>query len=203
MLYQFRNVIVVFLFAAVLLGACASAPPSTIIHTAHNPDPGHQGFRNVLVISVAGDFESRAQFEREMAASIGNNNLAAAAYYTVLGRRPQLERAAIHNAVRSRKFDAVIFTRLKGQEQQDLAPMRPVGPGFDLFAYDYEELNRDISISQAKAITFVTEVYSTATQHKVLAFESLSFDQATASDLLSEQVAMIAAELNKDQLLAR
>jgi hypothetical protein len=161
------------------------------------------GFSNILVVSVTGTYQSRAQFERELVMAMSSSEVAAAAYYTVLGRNPQLTRSNLHNAIRNREFDAVIFTRLKGQEQQDLAPLRPIGSSLDLFGYDYDELNRDVSIQQSQAITFITEVYSTATQRKIWAIESLSFDKATAAELISEQAAMISAQIKQDKLLAR
>jgi hypothetical protein len=121
----------------------------------------------------------------------------------VLGRNPQLTRTNLDNAIRSRGLDAVIFTRIKGQEKEELAPLRPVGANFDLFGYDYEELNRDLALQQSQAITFVTEIYSTASRRKIWAIESLSFNKETAAELVNEQAAMIAAQIKKDKLLAR
>lgn len=198
-----RSIRLLILLAVTALAACASAPPSTVFRTVYSPDPDMSGFSNILVVSVTGTYQSRAQFERELVMAMSSSEVAAAAYYTVLGRNPQLTRSNLHNAIRNREFDAVIFTRLKGQEQQDLAPLRPIGSSLDLFGYDYDELNRDVSIQQSQAITFITEVYSTATQRKIWAIESLSFDKATAAELISEQAVMISAQIKKDKLLAR
>jgi hypothetical protein len=189
-----RSIRLLILLAVTALAACASAPPSTVFRDM-------SGFSNILVVSVTGTYQSRAQFERELVMAMSSSEVAAAAYYTVLGRNPQLTRSNLHNAIRNREFDAVIFTRLKGQEQQDLAPLRPIGSSLDLFGYDYDELNRDVSIQQSQAITFITEVYSTATQRKIWAIESLSFDKATAAELISEQAAMISAQIKQDKLL--
>jgi len=198
-----RSIGLLILLGITALAACASAPPSTVIRTVYNPDADMTGFGNVLVVSVTGTYQSRAQFERELVMAMSSSDVAAAAYYTVLGRNPQVTRSNLHNAIRNREFDAVIFTRLKGQEQKELAPLRPVGANLDLFAYDYDELNRDVGLQQAQAITFITEIYSTATQRKIWAIESLSFDKTTAAELISEQSAMIAAQIKKDKLLAR
>lgn len=198
-----RSIRLLILLAITALAACASAPPSTVIRTLYSPDSDMTGFSNILIVSVTGTYQSRAQFERELVMAMSSSEVTAAAYYTVLGRNPQLTRSNLHNAIRNRVFDAVIFTRLKGQEQQDLAPLRPIGNSLDLFGYDYDEFNRDVGIQQSQAITFITEVYSTATQRKIWAIESLSFDKATAAELISEQAAMIFAQLKKDKLLAR
>ena len=198
-----RSIRLLILLVVTALAACASAPPSTVIRTVYSPDPDMTGFSNILVVSVTGTYQSRGQFERELVMAMSSSEVTAAAYYTVIGRNPQLTRSNLHNAIRNRDFDAVIFTRLKGQEQQDLAPLRPIGSSLDLFGYDYDELNRDVSIQQSQAITFITEVYSTATQRKIWAIESLSFNKATAAELISEQAAMISAQVKQDKLLAR
>ncbi|MGI9262077.1 MAG: hypothetical protein ACR2QR_08575, partial [Woeseiaceae bacterium] len=156
-----------------------------------------------LIISVAGDYGTRATFERELSAAITGGDVTGNPYYAVVGRRPQLNRALISDAIRNREFDAVIFTRRKGQEQQELAPTRPVGPAFDLFGYDYNELNLDIGIEEARAHTFITEVYDTATQRKVWAIEALSVRKKTAEELITEQVITVAAQLRDDGLLGR
>ena len=186
-----------------LLASCAETPPSTVFRTAYSIPANHPGFRNILVIGVAGDFESRALFEQQLVAAIAGETVTATPYFAVVGRRPMLTRTALRTAIRAREFDAVILTRQQGQEKEELAPLRPVGGQFDLFDYDYAELNLDVSIAQAPAITFVTEMYSAVAEEKVWSINSLSFDKATATDLINEQALMIAAQLKKDGLLAR
>lgn len=186
----------------VLLG-CAVAPvPSTVIRTVFDLPEGHTGFSNLLIIGVAGDYESRALYERSLASAFDDLGARTTAYFTVVGRRPVLTRAALETAILAREFDAVLLTRQKGQDRADLVANRPVGAGFDLFRYDYDELNGAASIQQASAITFVTEIYSTANHEKVWAIESLSFDKNTATELIEEQAAMVAQQLRLDGILA-
>jgi hypothetical protein len=197
---RFHTALPFVLTMLLFLAGCATSPdPATVIRTVY--DPNQDGFGNFLVISVAGDFASRAAFERELSAEISSGNVNAAPYFTVIGRNARLSRAYILDAIRVRQFDGVIFTRLKGQEQEDLAPNRPVGAALDLFGYDYDELNRDVAIQQARAITFVTEVYSTATQKKIWAIETLSIGKDTAAELISEQAFTVAEQLREDDLL--
>lgn len=193
----------VVLTALILLAACASAPAtSTVIRTAFNLPSDHAGFRNVLVISVAGDYDSRALFEQQLAAAFASSQGRVTAYYTVVGRQPFLTRTALETAILSRKFDAVLLTRLKGQEQEELVANRPVGQSFDLFGYDYAELNIASPIEQAPTITFVTELYATSTKKKIWAIDTLSFDKPTAIDLINEQAATVVAQLRTDDILA-
>lgn len=192
------------LTSILLFTACASDSPSiptSVIRTHFTPD--RESFRNVLVISVAGDYESRAALERDIVENVVSGAMSASAYYTVVGRRPQLSRALLEDAIRARSFDAVLLVRLKGQEQPELAPGRPVGRDFDLFGYDYFELNRDVRIRNAGTITFVSELYSSASRAKVWAIESLSFNSPGLDALVREQGFTIARQLRQDGMLAR
>ena len=195
----------------ILLGGCASAPePTTVIRTLYNPNV--DGFDSVLVISVTGDYATRAAVERDLVASISSGSVSASAWYTVVGRRPQVTQRArqcrpdgalMQDTIRSRGYGAVLFVRQKGQEQEELAPLRPVGAAFDLFGYDYEELNRDEQIEQSRAITFVAELYDASAQRKVWAIEALSVRKNTLQELIDEQVVTIATQLREDGLLDR
>ncbi len=185
-----------------LLGACATKPaPSTVIHTLHDTSDVGVPFANVLVISVAGDYESRELLERQIVAGIADRTSKASAYYTVIGRRPLFTRTAMETAISARNFDAVLFIRQKGQEREDLAPGRPIASALDLFNYDYPELNGASSIEQAAAITFVTELYSVVARKKIWSIDSLSFDKISATDLINEQAVVIAKEVVKSRLL--
>ena len=186
---------------AILSGCAAPQTSATVIRTLYNAD--QPGFSNILVIGVAGDYSTRESFERQMVMELSRMGVTATAYFTVVGRSPQFTRAYIHDAIRSRGFDALVFTRQKGQEQQELAPLRPVGTAFDLFGYDYSELNRDVRIRESQAITFVTEVYDTMTQLKVWSIETLSTEVTTLDALITEQALTIADQLQEDGLLDR
>ncbi len=121
--------------------------------------------------------------------------------YTVVGRTPQLTRNILNNVVRAREFDAIILTRLQGQDRADLVPNRPTGRLFNLYLYDYAELNFPAAIEVGSTVSFVVEVYETRTAKKVWAVESLIFDSKTVESVVSEQLAAISAEILKDGLV--
>lgn len=198
-----RLIITTWIAAVLLLTACATSPQSTstIIRTMPPVAAEYQDFTNMLVISVAGDFQSRQLFERRFIAATLDREGKASGYHTVIGRRPFLTRDALDAAIKSRGFDAILLVREKGQEREALAPGRPVGRNFDLFGYDYAELNTGDSIRQSSAITFIAELYVAAERKKVWSIESLSFDKATATDLIDEQAATISRQIIEDRLL--
>lgn len=182
-----------------LLTSCSS--PSTIIRTLNDPSVGQVRFENVLVISVAGDFASRAEFERGIAAAFSGDDAAATAYYTVVGRNPQVSRNAIHNAIRSRSFDAVLFVRLKGQDIPDAVSNRPTGSAFNLFLYDYPEFDAASGFRRDSTSTFVSELYVADSEKKIWAIESLIFEHESADQVIENQVKAIAGQLRKDKLI--
>lgn len=186
---------------SMLAGCAAPVTSATVIRTRYNPDL--EGFTRFLVISVAGDYATRASFERQLAAEMTSARVTASPYYTIIGRNPQVTRAFIDDAIRVRGFDAVLLTRQQGQEQESTAPGRPIGNALDLFNHDYPEFNRDVQIRQAAAITFSTEVYSAADRRKVWSINTLSVDKSTAEELIAEQVFTIASQLEEDGVLGR
>jgi len=185
----------------VLLLASCSSSPSTIIRTLNDPSVGQVRFENVLIISVAGDFASRAEFESGIAAAFSGDDSAATAYYTVVGRNPQVSRNAIHNAIRSRSFDAVLFVRLKGQDIPDAVANRPTGSAFNLFLYDYPEFDAASGFKRDSTATFVSELYVADSEKKIWAIESLIFEHESADEVIGNQVEAIAGQLRKDKLI--
>ena len=191
------------LFAVMAMAsACGTTSGGNIIETVHDIE-GAAPFHNILVICVAGDLPTRAQFEQAVAAAISGDEALATPYYTVVGRNPQLSRNILSNVVRARDFDAVILTRMQGQDRADLVANRPTGALFDWYGYDYEELNIPTSIKAGSTISFVVEIYDTRTEKKVWAIESLIFDSETVASAVSEQAVAISAEILKDGLVRR
>lgn len=185
-----------------MASACGTASNGNIIKTVHGIESAAP-FSNVLVVSVAGDHPSRAQFEQEVVAAISGDDTLATPYYAVVGRNPQLTRSVLNNVVRARVFDAVLLARLQGQDQPDLVPNRPTGRQFDLYLYDYKELNIPASIEINSTVSFVAEIYDTRAEKKVWAIESLIFESESVASAISEQAAVIASEMLKDGLVRR
>ena len=190
------------LFAAVAMasGCGTTTPASSVIKTFNGVD-GTAPFTNVLIIGVAGEFPTRVRFEQELAAALSGEETAATAYYTIVGRIAPLTRVTLHNVVTVREFDAIVLTRMKGQDRSGLIPNRPTGSGFDLYLYDYEELNIPASIPIGSTVSFVVEVYDTRAKKKVWAIESLIFDSKSVDSVVSGQAAAIAGEIIRDGLV--
>jgi len=183
-----------------IASACATTPASNVIKTVHDIE-GAAPFSNILVVSVAGDIATRTEFEQAIASAISTEETTVTPFFTVVGRTPQLTRNILTNVVRAREFDAIILTRLQGQDRADLVPNRPTGRLFNLYLYDYAELNFPADIEVGSTVSFVVEVYETRTAKKVWAIESLIFDSKTVESVVSEQLTAISAEILKDGLV--
>ena len=185
-----------------IASGCATTPSNNVIKTVHDIK-GAAPFSNILVVNVAGDIATRTEFEQGIANAISTEATAVTPFYTIVGRTPQLTRNILNNVVRAREFDAIILTRLQGQDRPDLVPNRPTGRLFNLYLYDYGELNFPADIEVGSTVSFVVEVYETRTAKKVWAIESLIFDSKTVESVVSEQLAAISAEILKDGLVRR
>ena len=193
-----------------LVSGCATSG-SDINQVLQHPDYRNAKFSNVLVIAVAADYEARAQFERQVVSGIRTTGALATAYYTVIGHNPPVTRNDIQNAVRSRGFDAVLFTRVAEQHSKvevkgsapEAAAVRRDGSVIDLFRYDYEEFNEPDRIEMSSSITLVTEMYSAADELKVWAIESTSSDYAETAQLIDAEVKTIVNRLKKDHMIGR
>lgn len=196
------------MWALVTVG-CAS---SSIKPVTTFEEPGYENasFKNVLVIGVAGSYDSRAQFERMMASNINAGKGSATAYYSVIGRNQEITRSEVTDAVRARGFDSVVLTRVINQElsvtekrgaSTAQAVRRNEKPGIDLFRYDYEVLNNPSTISVASTVRLSTEVYSAADENRVFAMETTISDKQNIRLLIDEAAAKIVAHLRKDGIL--
>ncbi len=194
------------LFASmILISACGTttpAPDNSIIKIVHEIEDVAP-FSNILVVSVAGDHPSRAQFEQEVAETISSDKTIATPFYAVVGRNPQVTRDILNNVVRARVFDAIVLTRLQGQDRADLVANRPAGRQFDIYLYDYAELNFPATIKVGSTVSFVVEVYDTRAEKKVWAIDSLIFESRNVESVVSQQAITISAEIIKDGVVRR
>jgi hypothetical protein len=192
----------VLALAVVSLFAACATPNADIIRTLLDPAAADFRFSNVLVISVAGNYAERAQTEQALAATLTGSRTTASPYYAVIGRNPQVTRNLVNTAIQSRRFDAVLFVRLQGQDIANAAPGRPTGRNFQLFLYDYEEFNRPAAMSLASTVTLVSELYAAASEEKIWAIESLIFQNDSVTDVIELQARSIAAQIKADGLTA-
>ena len=196
-----QQLILIVIMALVSACATSTAGRTSVIKTLHNVEDTDP-FSNVLVVSAAGERSSRASFEHEMAAAMTTEATVATAFFAVAGRHSPISRNVLDNAVRTREFDAILLVRMQGRGNEPaVVTYRPIGRHFDLYHDDHEGLNNLLGIDGASTISFVAEFYDTGSAEKIWAIESLVFEPESVAAGVSQQVAVITAELRKDRLV--
>lgn len=190
-----------------LAAGCASPVQTT--RTLHDPAYTDAVFSNFLVIAVGENYDARAQFERQLVSAIKSNGGAATAYYTIAGNKPQLARDDVDKAIADGGYDAVLVTRVKGQQSTvdvisgapETKTTRKSGTAFDLFRYDYEEMNDPDTVEVSTSVVVVCELYAARDQKKIWAIESAASSTDGTGVLIDKEVETIIKYLKKDRLI--
>jgi hypothetical protein len=169
---------IAFLSLLLMLSACSTSIKT--VKTLDDPAYCDSRYHNFLVVGVAADYNNGAQFEGQLV-----------------------------SAIKVGGYDAVFLTRVADQHSKvdvktgapDTKVVRESGNVFDLFRYDYEELNDPETIEIDTDITIITELYETAGKNNIWAIESSSQSTDGAGILIDREVAAIMQQLKKDKLI--
>ena len=189
---------------ALLLGACASSAPST--GTDNAIAGGGPPFRNFLVIGIVGDYNSRAQFERQVVSELRQRNAYATTYYSIVGSNQPISRDSIRSAVQSSDFDAILVTRVldtdvdlkvsKSREETDATPIG--GRIINLFRSNYTDFKIPGAVDLNTRVTFTTELYSAAAEEIVWSIESSSGRESNLGLLIDRTAESIVSRLDRE-----
>lgn len=206
---QLRRIGVVATLLVVAACASSSVRTETTFEEAGFDNPG---FRNILVIGVAGSYETRAQFERMMASKLNASGVTGTAYYAVVGRNAAITRSEVTDSVRARGFDSVILTRVVSQHSEvsehsgastAKATRRDAHGPVDLFRYDYEVLNNPSTLTVDSTVVLSTEVFSAADEKRIYEVQTTISDKEDIRLIVDESVDSIIAHLRKDGIVGR
>jgi hypothetical protein len=199
-----------FVISALVFIFAGCAAPTQTVKTLDDPAYRGKAFSKFLVVGVTASYDNRAQFERQMVAAIKSAGGSATAYYTMAGDTPTITPQHLESALSAGNFDAVLLTRVARQQSEfdvveGAAPgtkvVRESGNVFDLFRYDYEELNEPDTVEIETAMVVVTELYSAADRKKIWAIQSSSKSTDSAGLVIDRQVDLIMRQLQKDKLI--
>jgi hypothetical protein len=194
---------------SLLLGACSA--PTKVEKTFTSPNATNSSFSNFLVIGVAGDYNSRALFERDMVAKLRNNGVSATPYhYLVKGNQP-LVRDEVIELVKANGYDAVLVTRVKSRKVDSKTTRGPAAlkvthkqsGNLTFIRYDYEEMNDLRKINLTATVALTTELHSAASEEKVwvIEFSSSGSMENNIEQLVDNAVDTIIQSLVKGRLL--
>ena len=192
---------------SILLAACAA---STRVAKTYSDDAyTNSSFSNFLVIGVAGNYNSRAQFERTVVSGLRAEGASASAYYSVVQGNEPISRDAVLGAVQSGSFDAVLVTRVIVQQtdvdvKSGSAGAKATtigGRPINFFRYNYEELNEPQSINFNTTVVLETELFSSADEKMIWAIQLSSTDAAGVGVLIDNTATSIVSRLRRDGLI--
>lgn len=204
----FRKLVLPLTVAAALVSGCAATSSSGM---SQEPDPSEASFANFLVIGVAGDYDSRAQFERMVVSGLKAEGAAARPYHAVAGGNKPLTREDVVAAIEENGFDAVVVTRVLDTESDVELRSTVTGTkvtrkdeGFGkLFRYDYEEMDEPLSLTIDMKITFVTELYSAQSRNLVWSSEKTGPKAENVGILIDETAESVVRQLRRAGRIAR
>lgn len=194
--------------AALSLVACATSSTSNVYQDSSLAGTSYSNF---LIIGVAGNYNSRAQFEREVVTRLQSRGLKAAAFHAVVGGDKPVDRESIRQALEGKSFDAVVLTRVLGTNVQGKLTepatgtkvTRKEGNPLNLFRYDYEDLEDQPSLTTNTSVNTRTDLYSAAEGTLVWSMEANGKTFDNVGELIDSVADTVVKRLQHDGLLAR
>jgi ABC-type Fe3+-hydroxamate transport system substrate-binding protein len=200
----FRNLLTLPILSGLLLGGCSGTSSVT------SPADTTEQFSNVLVITIAGDYNVRAQFERVVVSNIRKTGASASPWYSVAGGNKPVVKEDVIAAIQEQGFDAVLAIRrlagdveLKVQKSRTEIDATPIGGRIvNLFRSDYTDYKTPGSIDFATEALLAVELYSAATQEIVFSFDHQTKKQTNLGLLIDQTAETIVKRIDREGLLA-
>jgi hypothetical protein len=182
------------------IGGCASSGTSTSSSASTAST-----FNNILVAGVAGNYDSRAYFERSVVAGLKTAGISAAAYHQVVGGNKPLSRELVRSALSRCACDAVAVTSVLDTDADvnvkgavtGTKVTRKEGRAVDLFRYDYEEIDEPLSLSIDTKITFSTDLYSAESESVVWSGRAKSRRVDNVGELIDDTAEAVIRQLRR------
>ena len=188
----------------VLVSGCAGT--SAVTSSAGTPEQ----FNNVLVITIAGDYNNRSQLERVIVSNIRKTGSSASAWYSVAGGDKAVMKEDVIAVMEEQGFDAVLaIRRLSGDVEMKVKKNRtevdatPIGGRIvNLFRSDYTDYKKPGSIDLATEVLLAVEFYSAESEDIVFAFDHQTRKETNLGLLIDQTAETIVKRLDREGLLA-
>ena len=200
---------VILISSLLALAACTSA--GRTVSTFDGPAYKGPAFRNLLVIGIAGSYDSRVMFERELAKEIRSGGAGATALYTLVTIDTPIDRPTVEKILAEGDYDAVLVTRAVNSDvgssvksgTSTAKAKRKDGSAANLFRYDYEELNEPDTLVLELKVVIASELYAAKSQERVWSIEADISDQSSVGVLVDDASQVVASRLRKDGLIPK
>lgn len=203
----------VLLVAVVLFFVLTAIAASTkLVLSWRNPEATAKQFRKILVIGMSDRVEVRANFEDALSAKVARPGIQAIPGNTIL-LRPEgtaVNLDYIKEQIRSNQIDAVIVSRLVKIDKnityvpgEAFYPYPYYGTFYGYYGTVYPVVYTPGYLKEEKKIRIETNFYSTEGLDGQLVWTGMSdtFNPSSTTKAIDSVVKLVAAELEKQQLL--
>jgi hypothetical protein len=200
----------ILLFSLVLVSSgCASSTGAAGAASGASRD--NAPYSNILVVAIADNYTSRAQFERTVVSQLKQRSASGTPFYQAAGGNKPVNRDTVRAVLTGGDFDAVLVTRvlssdanmeIKADSAATKVSRRNDKP-VDFFRYNYEELDEPGSIAVHTAATLATNLYAVTGEKNVWSYEVASSNSENVGQLIDDTAARIVRQLQRDKLIAK
>ena len=210
----------VLLACTVMLVACAKRATTKFSQSYRNPGYEETVFKNLLVIGVTQDQESRQNFESALVSAISAEGGTSVASIGVLPKEEQLSEDELHAAVQAGGFDGVLLTRLLSVDKDSsyTPPKKynnprtryyPGGMGwgygyggyYGFYGTTYAEVHTPGYFDTSTTLKLETNLYSVATNELVWTGQSKTVDPESIEDARASITGAVAKKLKSERLI--
>ena len=206
-----RHVLRPIVLTSFLLALAACSSTGHTVSTFEGPAYKGPAFRNLLVIGIAGSYDSRVMFERELATELRTGGIEATAIYTLVKMDTPIDRPTVEKILGEGDYDAVLVTRAVNTDvgssvrtgTSTAKATRKDGSAANLFRYDYEEINEPDTLVLEMNVVIASEMFAAKSQERVWSIEADISDQSSVGVLIADASKIVASRLRKDGLIPK
>lgn len=188
----------VALLAIALIAGCASSQGTS-----------KESYSNILVLAIADDYGSRAQYERSVASGLRRLGIAATPYHEAVAGSGDISRERARALIDENGFDAVLVTQVRHSDskvdtRQDSAAVkvtrkndRPV----DFFRYDYEELDEPGEMNLLAEASLDTDLHRATDGEIVWTYTWSSKSAENVGILIDESSSSLVRRMDRENMV--
>lgn len=193
----------------VLLITAGCATEAKIEKLYQNPDAPAAPYQQILVIGIAAEPDQRRWMENLITEELADQDVSATPGYTRLGSSPVLRQDDVDLAAEATRSDAILIAHLVSvSEEVEIADARTSiksecrgGNPIDYFLYDHEEIREPGSVSIAREVTMVSNLYDARSGARVWTVQSTCFEKSAFEAILNKEARAVVQQLRRDRLI--
>jgi hypothetical protein len=181
--------VVLFVFTALMLSACATKRPVM----EWQDESFSAAFDNILIIAAIERSTRRRVYEDEFVEALEALKVEATPSYELMTTSMTISRKSVEAAIKGQNIDAVLVTRLLGVKEEEVyQPPTYYDHHRSYHHYYTHALENDnrAYYRRFKVLTLETNIYDAATKELVWSMQSEGIEPSTPRNVIQEQIAL-------------